>query len=71
MLWFSPVRHYAGSFLPSHSLSVLAITASSSTGFNEHVEYTTRPSVASSSIPRFKIRFCILCKMINKSINHK
>lgn len=41
---------------PSLFSSRAAITASSSTGFREHVEYTIRPPSASCSAPRVAIR---------------
>lgn len=45
---------------PSLFSSRAAITASSSTGFKEHVEYTILPPSASCSAPRVAIRSCRL-----------
>lgn len=42
-----------------------AITASSSTGFREHVEYTRRPPTSNRSRPRFRILAWILQQAYN------
>ena len=48
--------------IPGFILRASAITASFSTGFKEHVEYTIRPSRFSIFIARRRIRTCRLIK---------
>ena len=44
--------------VPSVSRRMRAMTASSSTGWSAHVEYTMRPPTSSSSRPRRAMRYC-------------
>lgn len=52
--------------IPSLSCKMVEMTASSSTGFNEQVEYTIWPPIHKSSSPRLNNRNCKLLFKKNK-----